>query len=239
MNGCLEHSKHLKPINFFEILSKFPHELQLLILVKLPYPDLRKMCILGYTNPSVPYAKFLTICKDDWFWLCKIKRDFPEVNEMHVYTCVSTWRSEYRYHLKRLEKDFIWAIKNKDTIQVSSLLRLGVDPSVDDNFAIRFASENGHTPIVKLLLEDPRADPSVKDNYAIRWASAFEHTSTVKMLLKDSRVDPSARHGLIWAIRWASSCESSIAKLFVIMFVIIKLYRILLSMKRIFLKFLI
>ena len=103
MNECYE---HIKPINFFEILSKFPHELQALILVKLSYLELREMCILGYTNPSIPYAKILTICKDDWFWLCKTKRDFPEVNEERVEThaCVSTWRSEYRYHLKRLEK---------------------------------------------------------------------------------------------------------------------------------------
>ena len=120
MNGKI---KHIKPINFFEILSRFPHELQLLILVKLSYPELKEICVLGYTNPSVPYAKFLTICNDDWFWLCKIKRDFStEIREKcePMYTCASHWRSGYKYHLEQLETDFPWAIKNKDTIQVSS-----------------------------------------------------------------------------------------------------------------------
>jgi ankyrin repeat protein len=33
---------------------------------------------------------------------------------------------------------------------------LGIDPSDDDNYAIRWASLNDHTEIVKLLLKDPR-----------------------------------------------------------------------------------
>ena len=40
----------------------------------------------------------------------------------------------------------------------------GVDPSVDDNFAIRSASKNGRLEVVSLLLKDKRVDPSARDN---------------------------------------------------------------------------
>ena len=59
------------------------------------------------------------------------------------------------------------------------------DPSADDNFAIRLASENGHTETVKVLLQDERVDPSADDNYAIRWASENGNTEIVE-LLKDA-----------------------------------------------------
>jgi ankyrin repeat protein len=46
-----------------------------------------------------------------------------------------------------------------------------VDPSADDNCAIRLASKNGHFEVVKLLLNDPRGDPSAYNNYANRLAT--------------------------------------------------------------------
>ena len=50
-----------------------------------------------------------------------------------------------------------------------------IDPSAEYNYAIRWASENGHFEIVKLLLEfEPPegsklnyVDPSTKNNYAL------------------------------------------------------------------------
>ena len=39
-----------------------------------------------------------------------------------------------------------------------------VNPSANNNFAIRWASRNGHTKVVKLLLADERVDPSANDN---------------------------------------------------------------------------
>jgi hypothetical protein len=66
------------------------------------------------------------------------------------------------------------------------------DPSVQYNFAIRWASQNGKIESVRQLLKDSRIDPTVQDNYAIRWASLFGHVEVVKELLKNERVDPSA-----------------------------------------------
>jgi hypothetical protein len=67
-----------------------------------------------------------------------------------------------------------------------------VDPSFDNNFAIRKACGIGCLEIVYFLLADKRVDPSAKNNYAIEHASGGGYLKVIKMLLKDQRVDPSA-----------------------------------------------
>jgi Ankyrin repeats (3 copies) len=63
-----------------------------------------------------------------------------------------------------------------------------VDPSVDDQYAIKWASRLGYIEIVGLLLKDSRVDPSAEDQYAIKWAYKREHKKIMEMLLQDSRV---------------------------------------------------
>ena len=81
-----------------------------------------------------------------------------------------------------------------------------VDPSADDNYAIREASRIGHIAVVERLLQDGRVDPSTNDNLAIRWASQYGHIAVVDRLLQEdkstNRVDPSAVNN--YAIMWAS-----------------------------------
>ena len=69
----------------------------------------------------------------------------------------------------------------------------GLDPSDEDNYAICYASELGHLPIVDLLLLDPRVNASARNNYALAQASRNGHVQVVARLLG---------HGL------ASSAES-------------------------------
>ena len=64
------------------------------------------------------------------------------------------------------------------------------DPTSNDNFAIRNASEKGHVVIVKLLLKDSRVDPSNYSNCVIEWSIENGHLEVVKLLLEDSGVDP-------------------------------------------------
>src|SRR5205809_1847553 len=68
-----------------------------------------------------------------------------------------------------------------------------LDPSINNNFSIRWASINGHANIVNRLLQDSRIDPSADNQYAIRWASRNGHVDIVDILLRDSRVDPRAK----------------------------------------------
>ena len=86
-------------------------------------------------------------------------------------------------------------INNAETGTVEALFPAPfADPAADSNSVIVFASENGNTVAVKLLLSDSRVNPAAaRDNYAILNASKNGHTVTVKLLLKDSRVKPNAQ----------------------------------------------
>jgi hypothetical protein len=93
------------------------------------------------------------------------------------------------------KKWFYEAIESGDVMAVDLLVQeLLIDPSVDYNWAIRRASNNGHLAIVNRLLQeplDPRVDPSAWHNHAFRMASYNGHLAIVNRLLQDVRVNPS------------------------------------------------
>jgi ankyrin repeat protein len=96
-----------------------------------------------------------------------------------------------------------WALAKDKILAVISLLKdPRIDPSVEDNFAIRYASQNGYKAIVEILLKDNRVKPEDQHNYAIRWASTNGHKEIVEILLKDSRVNPADKSN--YAIRYAT-----------------------------------
>ena len=89
--------------------------------------------------------------------------------------------------------EFIEACQIGDFDKVKSLLvNEKVNPTYNNNYAIRLASENGHYNVLKLLLGDNRVINFFKiaddSNWAIRWASQNGHYNIVKLLLEDKRV---------------------------------------------------
>ena len=58
-----------------------------------------------------------------------------------------------------------------------------------DNLAVRWAAQNGHCDVLKLLLNDVRVDPAVADNWAIFSAASKGYCDVVELLLSDERVD--------------------------------------------------
>lgn len=64
--------------------------------------------------------------------------------------------------------------------------------SGNNNYAIRVASANGHSSIVKMLLKEHSVDPSDMCNEALLKACQNGHYDVVKALLDDpgGRVDP-------------------------------------------------
>eukprot|EP01102_Stenamoeba_stenopodia_P015850 TRINITY_DN5474_c0_g1_i1.p1 TRINITY_DN5474_c0_g1~~TRINITY_DN5474_c0_g1_i1.p1 ORF type:complete len:395 (+),score=57.12 TRINITY_DN5474_c0_g1_i1:114-1298(+) len=96
---------------------------------------------------------------------------------------------------------------------VALLLEDGrADPGARDDWAIRWASRNGHSDVVKLLLKDKRCDPAAKSNYAVRWACENGHVDIVKLLLADDRVNPSDQNNS--ALLWASlNCHIEVVSL--------------------------
>lgn len=75
----------------------------------------------------------------------------------------------------------------------------------ENNYAIRWASANGHAKCVKLLLQDKRVDPTVHSQWALRSAAERGHFQIVRLLLQYKKrvVDASAHDS--WAFRIA--CE--------------------------------
>ncbi len=84
------------------------------------------------------------------------------------------------------------SINNHTTVAKILLADERVNPSTEDNSAIRMGSKFGSYKVVKLLLEDDRVNPSADNNFAIKQASRSNHPKVVKLLLEDDRVDPSA-----------------------------------------------
>lgn len=71
-----------------------------------------------------------------------------------------------------------------------------VNPTINDNNAIKTAAQKGHTQIVQDLLAWQQnglsVDPSADYDHAIKVASRNGHTVIVRILLADPRVDPGA-----------------------------------------------
>jgi ankyrin repeat protein len=69
-----------------------------------------------------------------------------------------------------------------------------IDPACNYNYAIKFASKNGHVEVVKFLLSDeirtryPRINPSADNNFAMGWAYLSGHLEIIKILSEDQRV---------------------------------------------------
>jgi len=75
-----------------------------------------------------------------------------------------------------------WACKHGHIAVVRKLIdQENADVGARGNYALRYASENGHLEVVRLLL-DKGADVSADDNYALRWASRYGHLEVVRLL---------------------------------------------------------
>lgn len=81
-----------------------------------------------------------------------------------------------------------------------------IDPSIDNNNAIKIASKKGYTDIVKYLLTT-NINPSVLNNYPIRTSAENNHIDVLKILLSDSRTDAtdSYNEAFITSIRLANT----------------------------------
>ena len=100
---------------------------------------------------------------------------------------------------------FFYSIENNDVSLLNMLLEIKnpengmrlIEPQLQKNYALRYAAENGHTEVVRLLLslkdkDDNLLDPTVDNNYPLKWATIYGHTEIVKLLLslKDKDGNP-------------------------------------------------
>ena len=80
------------------------------------------------------------------------------------------------------------------------LVSIGADVRTDDDFAVRWASENGHLETVKYLVS-VGADIRAHNDYAFRLASSNGHLETVKYLVS---IGADIRADYDYAVKWAS-----------------------------------
>ena len=81
-----------------------------------------------------------------------------------------------------MNQELYTAVKIGDLEKVKNLVSLGADIRIGDDWAVRWASENGHLEIVKYLVS-LGADIRSYNDYAVRWASAKGHLEMVKYLV--------------------------------------------------------
>lgn len=72
------------------------------------------------------------------------------------------------------------------------LLDKRVDPSKDNNRALRNAVDMGQKTMVEMLLNHPKVNPADAENHALISAAERGYVDILKLLLADSRIDPSA-----------------------------------------------
>ena len=89
---------------------------------------------------------------------------------------------EYKFH-KSIEYNQLWLVKE--------CIQNGINPAINNDWAIRTSALNGFTKIVKFLLKDIRVNPSVMNNSPIIFAASNGHLHTMNELFMDPRVDPS------------------------------------------------
>ena len=136
----------------------------------------------------------------------KFSQDSDPISDLNIGLAASleSWiktTDEYKRGSNSKEKDYLWICSMHNKIDyVRYLLDKGADVHAGDDYALQWASENGHDKVVKLLL-NAGANVHAGDDHALRWASRYGHDKMVKLLL-DAGADVHADNDL--ALQWAS-----------------------------------
>ena len=93
-----------------------------------------------------------------------------------------------------------------------------IDPTADNNHAVRLAAWHGHVEVVRVLLEwvgvdGKQVDPTADNNFAVRWAASNGYVDVVRVLLAwvgvdGRRVDPTVLHNYaVWSAATSGHVE--------------------------------
>ena len=90
---------------------------------------------------------------------------------------------KYVKYSNDINQDFIKSVKIGNIKNIKILIKNGADIHYNNNYALRFSSENGHIEVVKFLIEKG-ANIHAGDDYAIKWSSLNGHIEVVKFLIE-------------------------------------------------------
>ena len=144
-----------------------------------------------------------------------------ENGHLAVVQALLAWKRPHRAATRAYQMSFINILQqlyDSDDTKSEDPNGRRVDPTAEDNYAVRKASQNGHSAVVEALLawegdgdlEGLKVDPTVKDNEAVLFASEYGRLEVVNALLawkgdgdpEGLKVDPT--DGRNYAVREAS-----------------------------------
>ena len=179
---------HGSGTTFFEL----PQELIWEMLYHLPPKDVVHFCLTHRSAANI-------ICKNNDFWFEKIMRDFGDVYEIKREDIPVKNRLEtYKSYWEDAPSQLLLCAERGATKCVESLLRIGVDPNIQNKQGtapLIAASREGLVDMVRLLLEYG-AKPNIQNicGYtALLFASSKGYPDIVRMLLEHD-ADPDIPH---------------------------------------------
>ena len=92
---------------------------------------------------------------------------------------------------KVVNKGFAYACSSKANAMLITMLSTPskIDPSANNNLALRKAAENGQVDLVRILLDDLRVlvNADALDHLALRWACHNGHAEVVKLIIEKTK----------------------------------------------------
>lgn len=175
---------------------------------KKPRDYFAKRCELLLQNKQLDFSKdsLEEVIKllDDMCYKDPMRNQYVNIHLINSFFDLDVLNNEDRLNEMTNANGLLsLALKAKNRQAVFKVLQLkSVDPSINGNYAILWASREGFVELVNLLLEDERTDPSAYNNFAVRMACKNGHAAIVELLLRHPKVDPSVNQNA--AIKEAS-----------------------------------
>ena len=189
-----------------------PYMAQYEILMKIQYRDLMQFCATS--------RQARRICDDEDFWKFKIQRDFGRVgpaspakyegeaasdlypvatNIKNLHLMHSdTWKAEYEYYLKKVNKMFETVIFEGNLDAVIDLIDVGADVNHNNGYPMNLAVGEREPDIVKVLLENG-ADPNLFEDVPLIYVAVQNSDINMVEILIEAGTDVDTlrtpRHG--------------------------------------------
>lgn len=147
-------------------MDLLPEDLIYEIVKKLPYISIIRFLSINVkiNNLFKDKSRFITILSDS-----------PK----------NSWLKRFSTPVKA----YIAAARDGDIMAVNAFIKSGMDPSIQDNWALIWAARNGYKQVVTYLLKDTRVNPCAQDFKAIKEAIENNQKDTLELLIKDPRIN--------------------------------------------------
>lgn len=190
----------IHPVNWYKTYGELV-EGKVTVSVSCYMGLLTELMILVHNGEKLHHTHLLAACRHNRInivkWLVVDKQMDPNDNTNIVLRTACCYNSppivEFLLSCPNIDPTYsdgmfnIVVSRNHQEIVSLLLQDSRIDPSIDDNQAIKTAAKNGYLEIVKLLLQDPRVDPCADNNYALYYAEQNGHTEIAQLIRQDKR----------------------------------------------------